>query len=62
MLRTVQTIFYFYSLALLVLYLTDALHLTEDGATGIYHSYAQTVYTAAVVAAILADSTLDKFK
>ena len=52
----------FSRLALLVLYLTDVLLYTEDFSTVLYHSYAQTVYTSAVLAAILADSLLDKYK
>lgn len=48
--------------AILVLYLTQKLHYSDDDATVLYHIFTMFVYFFPLMGAVLADSWLGKFK
>ena len=53
---------YFFSLAILAIFLKYNLNLSEDTSTFVYHAFTGLMYTSAIVAAVIADQYLGKFK
>ena len=53
---------YSFSLAILAIFLKYNLNLSEDTSTFVYHAFTGLMFTSAIVAAIIADQYLGKFK
>ena len=53
---------YSFSLAILAIFLKYNLNLSEDTSTFIYHTFVALMWTSTIVAAVIADQYLGKFK